>query len=225
MKTILAAIIFCFVSVYAIGQIIVPGNDDNVTYNNSISVGTASTTVTMDTTSGIRLTGGATTWDDLMFPFSTGQSGGLSYPTFNADSNYYTFVVDTTGPTKCMQYFIIQMPHRWKQGSAIHPHVHYKHETGVGTPKFIMKYKWYALDGTTAKGWGWYKMETTTGTTDKTHQLVYGSGGISGTGMGFSSMLVCQIYLSAAPTNVNAWQFDIHYEIDGFGSEEEVAKH
>jgi hypothetical protein len=191
--------------------------------SNDMTIGTTKDSITIDTAKTMRFYGNATYWDDLFFPFSTGTSGGNSYPTFNADSNYYTFVVDSTGTTKCIQYFTIQLPHRWREGSKIYPHVHYKHETGVGTPNFIVKYKWYTVGGSTAKGWGWYRMGNTTGTTDKTHQLCYGDGGISGAGMTLSSILVCQVYLRTTPANVNAWQFDVHIECDKLGSDMEAS--
>ena len=60
--------------------------------------------------------------------------------------------------------------------------------------------------------------------TDKTIQTASGSGGISGTGKHISSLLICQIYLSATPTNVNAYQFDIHYEKDMEGSRTTTSK-
>jgi hypothetical protein len=171
------------------------------------------------------MTGTATVFDDLFFPFETGESGVTNIPVFVADSSYYTFTVDTTGVSKCIKYFTIQLPHSWKEGSTIYPHVHYKHETAVGTPKFIMKYKWYNTGESTAFGWNWYKMEATTGTDNNTVQMSYNSsGGISGSGKTISSILICQVYLSATPANVNAYQFDIHIEMDRLGSRTETSK-
>lgn len=167
--------------------------------------------------------GNATVWDDLMFPFEVGANAGTGYPTFVADSGYYTFVVDTTGISKCIMYFVVQMPHKWKEGSTIYPHVHYKYQTAVGTPNFIVKYKWYNTTGTTVMGWKWCPLTTTTGTTDNTVQMANG-GSISGSGKTISSILICQVYLSGTPTNVNAYQFDIHYEIDTEGSRTTTVK-
>lgn len=160
----------------------------------------------------------ATVFDDLFFPFETGESGSSGFPTFVPDSLYYTFVVDSTGPSQCKKYFNVQMPHRWKAGTVIYPHVHYKYETAVGTPKFKLKYKWANTNKKTG-GWKWYPMEQTTGTTNGTVQMSYNSaGGISGAGKELSSILLIQLYLSGNPTNVNAYQFDIHIEIDKLGT-------
>lgn len=179
--------------------------------------------ITVSSDTGIRLHGSAVAWDDLMFPFTTGANAGTGYPTFSSDSLYYTFVVDTTGPSKCIMYFIVQMPHRWKAGSTIYPHVHYKHETAVGTPSFKIKYKWFNIGASAITPWKWVALTTTTGTTDNTNQVCNG-GTISGVGKTVSSILLVQVYLGAAPTNVIAYQFDIHYQIDGFGSDQETSK-
>jgi len=189
--------------------------------NNSGNAG-----VTIDTTNAVRLKGTTTVWDDLMFPFETGQNAGTAYPLFNADSMYYSFVIDTTGVSKCIKYFTVQLPHKWA-GTNILPHVHYKHETAVGSPTFKVKYKWYDTLGSTQSGWKWLTMDQTTGTTDKTVQMCYSTSGISPQNFGISSICLIQVYLTArtGTGNVNAYQFDIHYEIDGFGSNNTTTKY
>lgn len=175
---------------------------------------------------GIRLLSTSTVWDDLMFPFSTGQQGNLNYPPFNTDSLYFSFGIDSVGNDAQYMYFIIQLPHRWKEESTIYPHVHYKYETAVGTATFRMMYKWYNRESPTQKSWSWYTMDLATGNTDKSHVMAYGNSGISGIGNNMSSILVCKVYLVGATGTppVNAWQFDIHYEIDAFGSMSETEK-
>jgi hypothetical protein len=182
--------------------------------------------VTVDSVNAVRLSGNATVWDDLMMPFSTGTTAGTGYPTYNADSMYHSFVVDTTGPSKCIIYMPIQLPHKWKEGSTIYPHIHYRHSTTQGTPTFRIKYKWVNIGATTGT-WNWYTMSTTTGTTNLTHQMVYNATGISGSGNTISSMLLMQIYLvntSTATKTCDAFQFDIHVEQDALGSNSETSK-
>lgn len=179
--------------------------------------------VNMSSDSGVRLLGSYLAWDDLMFPFSTGNSGGNPYPAFNADSLYYTFVLDTTGATKSIMYFIIQIPHKWKVGTDLHPHVHYKHLTATGTPTFKIKYKWFNIGASAVTPWKWLTLSTTTGTTNNTMQILE-DGVMSATGKGISSILLCMVYLGALPDNVIAYQFDIHYQIDSFGSDNETSK-
>ena len=169
-----------------------------------------------------RLNGTNTQWDDLFFPFSTGTSGGNPYPVFNADSMTWNFVVDTTGPTKCIQYFQIQFPHG-TFFDTIHPHVHYRHTTGQGTPTFVFKYKWYNIGSTTVSPWGYLRLSETTGTTNFSHQICNGSY-ILATGKTFSSILVCWVYLlttSGATKTCDAWQMDIHVKKQSFGTVDE----
>lgn len=201
-------------------------NIGNVNIKGQFKTYNGADSAVLSNSSGLKLYGNATVYDDLFFPFSTGKQGSADYPSFNVDSMYHSFSIDTTAPGVCIMYFTIQMPHSWKEGSTIYPHVHYKHETAVGTPTFKMKYKWYPLGGSTAIGYNWYTMGTTTGTTDKTNQMVYGASGISGSGKGISSIIVCAVYLSGqtGTGNVNAYQFDIHYEKDAIGSRTTTSK-
>lgn len=192
--------------------------------SDTIIAGTITKGVEIDST-GIFLNGSATMWDDLMFPFTTGSSGGNPYPAFVADSGYYTFTVDTTGPSMAIMYFTIQMPHSWKEGSRIYPHVHYK-QVGSNIPQFRVKYRWVNIGAHYTNNWKWHIMNLSTGTTDNTHQMMY-NGGIDGTGMTISSILVCKVYLYAlasGQTDCKAYQFDIHYEKNSLGSRTQTAK-
>lgn len=209
---------------YVSGTGIVFVNLNNL-YSDTARIGTTSNYTSIWKDGTVRSYGLATCYEDLMFPFQVGNSGGSTYPTFVPDSGYWNFsAVDTTGPTQCIMYFTVQMPHSWVIGSTIHPHIHYKHETAVGTPKFTMRYKWTNIGDHTPNVFSRYYMSTTTGTANNTQQLVYNATGISGTGKTLSSILTILIYLYAAPVNVKAYQFDIHYERDGLGSRTELNK-
>ena len=187
------------------------------------------TDVTVTGNDAILLSGNATVWDDLMFPFTVGSQGFNTYPPVVRDSAYYAFAVDSAGNDAQYMQFVVQIPHNYKMGSTIYPHVHYKQETPSGTtPVFLVKYKWYNLTGTTRKGWSWLTMATATDTIRYTHQLVYNTAGIAGTGITqVSSIFVCNVYLkslASGSTACNAWQFDIHYERDDMGSRTQLAK-
>ena len=191
--------------------------------NNKVGV---TNSITIDSVNAVRLAGATTVWNDLVNYFYSAKLKFSSYPPFDSDSLYYSFSVDTAGNDAQILSFVIQMPHNWKEGSTVYPHVHFKYETAVGTPVFLLKYKWYALGGTTEKGWKWVKMGTASATTDKTHQIVEYSAGISGAGMGMSSIIVCEVYLysTGGTPPVNAYQMDLHYEIDAMGSQTQTTK-
>jgi len=185
--------------------------------------GTSVNNLELEPDGTLKFNGTATVFDDILMPFEQGKSGVNNIPAFNSDSIYYTFTTDTTGVNACAIYMTIQLPHSYKEGSTIYPHIHYKHETAVGTPNFKVKYKWINYGATTSVAWKWYPMTTTTGTTNNTHQMMYGAG-ISGTGKTISSLLLCKIYLGGTPTNVHAYQFDVHFEKDTNGSRTETSK-
>lgn len=178
-------------------------------------------------TDAITLSGTATVWDDIMFPFTTGHQGNATYPPFDNDSLYFKFTVDSAGIDAQFMNFIIQFPHSWAIGTSIHPHVHYKQtSSSSATPVFIMKYKWYNLGSTTKKGWSWTKLSLASDTVRNTHQLVEAITPIVGSAMtAVSSIMVCQLYLyslAAGTTECDAWQFDIHIEKNKLGSRDET---
>lgn len=183
-------------------------------------------TLIADSVNAIRLSGTATVWDVLTFPFSTGNQVNVNYPPFNADSLYFEFSIDSTGTDAQFMYFIVQMPHSWKEGSTIYPHVHYKYEDAVGACSFRMKYKWFNIGSTTAVGWKWAHMNITSGANDKNHAFVRTYSGINGSGKTISSILICKVYLYgiSGTGTCKAYQFDIHYEKDALGSNTEREK-
>ena len=183
-------------------------------------------TLIADSVNAIRLSGTATVWEDLMFPFSTGHQGNANYPPFNVDSLYFEFSIDSTGSDAQFMYFIIQMPHSWKEGSKIYPHVHYKYEDAVGACSFRMKYKWFNIGSTAAVGWKWAHMNITHGVDDKDHTFVSTFSGINGSGKTISSILICKVYLYGieGTGTCKAYQFGIHYEKDALGSNTEKQK-
>jgi hypothetical protein len=192
----------------------------------SIHWGTTGTYVSVDTTNGIRLYGNATCWDDYDLIITTGQSAGSSYPLLSDTSNLYRFVVDTTGVTKCIFYGNQEMSHSWKIGSDLHPHVHFRYTSTAGTPTFVLKYRWVNI-GDVPGAWTWIRLSTTTGTTNNSIQMSYNNAQtISGTGKTLSSTLQFQLYLQSqtGTGGIDVQMLGIHYQIDSFGSKDELVK-
>lgn len=216
--------ILLFVPVMAFSQAKTTG------YKDTLLVGTLLQGVQMDSAKAITLKGNATCYDDLFFPISISNRAIVTFPAFVIDSNYYSYYIDSTGiDTRCVNYFIIQMPHKWKEGSKIYPHFHYKHTTLQGTPTMKIRWKWYNIGDAINQGWKYQNLSTTTGTTNNSHQIVYNSNGIVATGKTLSSVLLLELYLGAISGTANpktcfGYQFDIHYEIDSFGSKTEYTK-
>ena len=171
----------------------------------------------------VLLDGEATAWDDLLMPLQSGKQGVLNKPDFDAVEGVYLFPqADATE----IIYFNVQLPHRWKVGSVVYPHLHW-HQAADQAPVFKVDYRWTDIGGTVG-AWQTYVMDqlvkTYTGGT--IHQISNGTGGISGDGFGISSILQCKLYRddNVYTGDVGATSFDVHIEIDSFGSNTEYAK-
>ena len=193
------------------------------------------------TQDGVRLAGAATAWDDLMIPGTSVKTTGNSPPDlaggFAGDNTLDLYVFDG-GNTLEQVFFTIQMPHNWKQGSTIYPHVHISPtstnggDTNERVVRFVLEYTW-------ANIWGTFGATATLNldsdpfvpnTSQWKHLLAKNATGIDGTGKTLSSMLICRLYRDPAadadtyPQDVAFLQFDVHYEIDSLGSETEYGK-
>lgn len=174
----------------------------------------------------IRLTGAATCWDDIVFemtPLRAKNPANASKPDWDSTNNGYLF--PRNDATEWV-YITAQLPHRYKEGSTIYPHVHVqqgRNEQAV----FKIDYQWYNI-GSTVPVAATYTMNTygTTYVSGTIGQLIKGAAGIAGTGKTISSILKMKLYRddNAYAADMLLDQFDIHIEIDGFGSETEYSK-
>lgn len=185
--------------------------------------------------------GDVTVWDDYMIPGTSVKTTGNSPPDmlggFVGSATLDIPVFD--GVTTLEQvFFTIQMPHCWKQGSTIYPHVHFSptstnsSDTNSRTVRFSLEYTWANINGTFGAS-STLHMDSqgfVPNTSQWKHLLATNATGIDGTGKTLSSMLVCRLYRNPAatedtyPQDVAFLQFDIHYEIDSLGSEGEYTK-
>jgi hypothetical protein len=165
-------------------------------------------------------------WEDLRFP-ATAVGAGATAPTWDSTNIGYAF---SSVQDNSVQV-IAQMPHAWREGTNIRPHVHWEAGTGfsVGTAVvWAMSYRW-RNNGETAGA-----MTVITVTVTPTATLVLRStdfGELNGTGKDISSILDIQITrlaASSAADNMGATailkEFDIHYLVDSMGSDLERKK-
>jgi hypothetical protein len=121
----------------------------------------------------------------------------------------------------------VQFPHRWKQGSTIYPHIHW-HQASSSTPVFKIDYRWVEPGAAVGSWTTGYIMSTKvyTYTSGTIGQISDNATGISGTGKTISSILQVKLYRddNAYTGDVLVTSFDIHIEIDGFGSESQFTK-
>lgn len=189
----------------------------------------------------VTLAGAATAWDDLMIPGFSVKLTGNSPPdllgAFAGSSLLDSYAFDGVNTTEQV-FFTVQMPHAWKEGSVIYPHVHVVPVSTNGGDtverviRFSLSYSWANINGTFGSP-STINMDTDPFVPNDSQWkqiLCKPAAGIDGTGKTLSSMLVCRLFRNPAdavdtyPQDVAFLQFDFHYEIDAFGSSREYIK-
>jgi hypothetical protein len=190
-----------------------------------------------------RLDNSATVWNDLMvFPDAT-TKGGSNPPEWGA-----AFKKDAGGTSQGVYlwmfapnqeeelYFTVQIPHDYKEGTALYPHVHWTTATGTPSGSNVVWGLEYTLVSVGGSFPSTMIITASTlipecGTPSGTAQhLISGFAPISGTGLGISSILVCRLFRATGnaadtfPNDVGLLGFDIHYEQDTQGSRDQWTK-
>jgi len=172
------------------------------------------------------LTGNATAWEDLRFPATQLRQGALSKPDFDYTNVGLLFDPATTETI----YAIAQMPHTWKLGSTIKPHIHWSPtSTDTGNVYWRLEYKWTNINATESGTWTTLNIQDAADGTVGKHQII-GLGDMDGTGKTLSSAITMKLSRIGGDTldtytdDARLLEFDIHYEIDAFGSDEEYVK-
>jgi len=189
----------------------------------SLSIGDPVNNIEITSGSKFKLNGDASVWDDLLQPATSGKKGPNDKPDFD-----YTDLVALFPQNDATEalYYNIQLPHYWKEGSTIYPHVHFLQNQNI-SPTFKMYYRWIQL-GETPPSWNTYIMQTTveTYTSGTISQIVHGSVGVSGVGKTISSILQITLYRqdNVYSGDCKVMSFDIHIEKDSLGSSQEYVK-
>ena len=180
-------------------------------------------------------------WDDYMIPGLSVKTSGASPPDmaggFAGDNTLDLYVFNGVNPLEQV-FFTLQLPHAWKQGSTIYPHVHFSPthtndgDTNERVVRFGFEYTWANVNsifGAPAT----LNLDSDPFVPNVSlwkHLIAKNAGGIAGTGKAVSSMLVCRLFRDPAdaadtyPQDVALLQFDIHYEVDGLGSDLQYSK-
>jgi len=188
----------------------------------------------------VKLTQNAIAWDDLRIVPGAFQVAGNNDPTL-ADWDPGTSPGAIVHKVYKFQkndevFFTCQLPHTYKVGTDIKPHLHWTpcdrgNEESGNTVAWKLDYTWGNINGIFGNS-GTLDLSDTCSGVDHKHELTP-SGTIDGTGMNISSMMVCRLYRD---TTSDTWvgttaalspailEFDIHFQIDGFGSNTELTK-
>ena len=192
-----------------------------------VTFGDASNYSTFESDGTLLMIGNATVWEDLRISIVLRTSGGSSPVFQQLQGPLYAYKFSGTALNEI--FFEMQMPHSWKEGSTVYPHVHWA-SAGSSTSGVTwgMDYEWKDIG------------EAFTGTTSninstaapgglKVHNISdLGSSGITESDKGISSMIMCRLY-RAGDTDANnddcyLLAFDLHYEVNTIGSRNVLAK-
>jgi len=167
-------------------------------------------------------------WDDIRVSLVARNNNTSATFSAFAGSNLYAW--DFNGTSVDGLYFEVQMPHSWKQGTTIYPHVHWATATGGSATNvtWALDYEWKNIDQVFTGSVTTISTSVTASTTAFTQQITNIGSGITDATKVISSIMMCRLYRdgSADANNNDAFllAFDIHYEIDSRGSSQITTK-
>jgi len=210
------------------------------------------TDLTVEADGTLVSSGNATVWNDInVYPGST-TSGGSNAPSWAlfkknaAATSQGVFLWSFSNSTEQEVYFQVQLPHGYKEGTTLYPHVHW---TTFSTDPTGSTVEW-ALEYTIIKIGGTFGTTTMiSGSTPIVAPTAVGQHTITPLGtitsgadpndLKISTVLVCRLFRNAVGGNaalhggsdidtygagVGLLGFDIHYESDMAGSRQEYIK-
>lgn len=166
-------------------------------------------------------------WEDLRFPATAiNPPGQASDPDIDTTYGFFLFALNE------LIFLQVQLPHAWKVGSTIRPHVHWMKTTAAaGLVNWQLDYRWAKIGEVMDGSWTTLSSETPSvsdGDTQYQHAITE-LGDISDSSGDISDMLVMKLTRVAASANeygtdAALLEFDIHYEVDNVGSDKEFIK-
>lgn len=201
-------------------------------------------TVNIDEDGHLTLAGDATVWEDLRFPATTIGRRGNSDPGWvqvadDGSASVGVWGLGFSDTTDEEVYCAVQLPHSWKEGSSIYPHVHWMPLTATVPSRGVtwaLEYSWANIGVIDGVGSAVTFGNTTTITADDNgvmtaseHRMI-NFDPITAAGKTLSSMLMCRLYRDVSDANDDyaddavLLEFDIHFEIDSLGSDTISAK-
>ncbi len=179
----------------------------------------------------LEFNGDATVFDDLQVPISTIRLGGAS----PADEVAYKdgIVLSFDNAVDEFIYFTAQLPHSYKEGTDIVPHIHWTPKVsgsggGVENVKWDLTYSWSNREGTIpASSSASITIDVQSDSVDD--HLKDNIATLSGSGKEISSLLICSLKRDTSVANNYADEaylvgLDFHHEKDMVGSRQILTK-
>lgn len=192
--------------------------------------------VSIDADGFLSLVGNATVFDDLRIEPTTRNTGAKAPAFINWIGGLYLYDFDNAALSSEKEiFFTVQLPHTWKEGTAVEPHVHWVNKS-AGTAGQVVR---WGLEYSKQNIGGAFAAPTTVyGTTiaggaDITvanSHAITDFDAIDMTGETISTIIVCRLFRNssdAADTyagTAGLLYIDWHYEINSMGSRQEYIK-
>jgi len=177
-----------------------------------------------------------TFWDDLRVPGLQAELLGLRDPSLekfkdNDAGSYGVYAYHFDPDSNEEVHFSVQLSHAWKEGTTIHPHIHWSPTTsGTDDVLWGLEYAWSNINDTFPTNTTVISVSTLASGIPYHHQIA-SFPTISGTGKTLSSMLMCRLFRWADHGSLDNYdadaallEFDIHFEINSPGSRQEYIK-
>ena len=202
---------------------------NQVELTGSIIVGNTASYVRIDQRYGLRLTG-IDAWEDLRFPVSAVQvNQSKSKPDqITLPRGVRAFGFDNTGSEDV--HFWVQMPHRWRQGTALSAHVHWTPtSTATGNVCWELHYSVADINGSFAALATMLGTDYTSGQNNRHLYCDLGDIDMSAV-TGVSAMIACKLFrrgdyaIDTYGADAGLLEIDFHYRIDSLGSDQEATK-
>jgi hypothetical protein len=205
--------------------------------NTRIGDGTNNTFIESD--GSLSYEGTATRYDDLRVPVNSTTAGDTNPPDWvklrdDGGSSQGVFIPWFNKSYQEELYFVLQMPHSWKEGTDIYPHIHWVVKSNVGDTNVSwgLEYTWSNAgevfgNSTIITG---FTRAVGSGLAYQHNITSLGVLSPSSTSDKISSFLVCRVFRDASSGNddyssdAGLLEIDFHYQIDSDGSRELYAK-
>lgn len=196
-----------------------------------LKVGVGPNYTNIDKFGTITFNGNSTTFDDVRGDALTLRQSGAG-----VSPNVTESTVDfTTGANLSdYMYFNVQIPHKWKIGSTVFPHIHWIQSQDT-IPNLLIQYRWQINGGAKTTGWTNYKCNVPAYTylSGNLNQICHDGGILAPVGSGLSDEIQIRVLRDNANTStvfassdpvaatISIISVDVHFEQDKLGSDNE----
>jgi hypothetical protein len=199
----------------------------------SVYIGTSSGNTEFEADGTLRFNGNATVWEDLQIPASSAGAQGGNMPDWAAfrgsTLKTWAFADQNSSTNEDELYFTIQLPHSWKEGSPVEPHIHISPENAPGSAREVvwkLEYVWANYSETYPAVTNTLTATSIISPADDHRHLIASFGNIvpDGTNDKISSVILCRLSRNSGDASdtytgrVFLISLDIQFEKDTEGS-------